>query len=511
MSVEDFEEAVRRKREQEAEAWSEPTPLYAEHEKPEPYPLDALPPLLRHAVSTYQAFGQQPVELIACSALATASLACQGLANVSRDGNLAGPCSLSFITVAVSGERKTSADTRMRRAATEWQAEKRREQAPMIAAAKRRLEIHEARCDGLLGRIKRLSSSMKSEDEMEREQLGSKLLALETERPKVPPEICLFHEDTSPEQLAIDLARGWPSASLWSDEGGLIVGSHAMSEHAALRFLTLLNRLWDANEFDRRRVTRECATVRGRRFSVSIMLQPTALGTLLTTGNGLARGVGALARCLVAWPTSTIGARSYKAGNLNAPALQAFDDRIRALLDTPLPLDEDGGLDPPTLKLAPLAFEVWRRLHDTIEAEISLRGEFSLLPDFGAKIADQAARLACVMHVIDQGPHGEIQHQTLHAAARLALWHLHEARRVLDMIGHSCKTTEAQLLLDWLREQAEPPWIGTIIQAGPARIRNKARRDAAIAVLTEHGLARLETKEKRQHLVVNPNIPGSKP
>jgi hypothetical protein len=67
--------------------WPDPVPLFAEHEKPAPYPVDALPAAIRPAVESYQAFGQQPIEMVACSALAAASLACQGLANADRDGS----------------------------------------------------------------------------------------------------------------------------------------------------------------------------------------------------------------------------------------------------------------------------------------------------------------------------------------------------------------------------------------------------------------------------------------
>jgi hypothetical protein len=275
MTVEGFADALKKKQAQETEIWNDPIPLYAEHEKPEPYPLDALPLIIRNAVETYQAFGQQPVELVACSALATASLACQALADVARDGNLAGPCSLSLLMVGTSGERKTSADTRMRRAPVTWQSEKRRDQIPMIRAAEHRLAAWQARREGLLNKIRRLGGASTTEADIERQQLESKLVALDENRPKVPPpQIRLFHEDTSPEKLAVNLADGWPSSSLWSDEAGLVVGSYAMSEASALRFLTLLNRLWDGNEFDRQRETRACAHIRGRRFTCSLMLQP---------------------------------------------------------------------------------------------------------------------------------------------------------------------------------------------------------------------------------------------
>jgi hypothetical protein len=74
-----------------ADAWPEVIPLFAEHEASGPYPIDVLPPTLRGAIQSYQAFGQQPLSMVACSALSAVSLACQGLADVDRDGNLRGP------------------------------------------------------------------------------------------------------------------------------------------------------------------------------------------------------------------------------------------------------------------------------------------------------------------------------------------------------------------------------------------------------------------------------------
>jgi len=57
----------------------DPEPLIAADEEPRPYPLDALSPTIRAAVTAYQEFGQQPIPLIASSALSVAALSSQGL------------------------------------------------------------------------------------------------------------------------------------------------------------------------------------------------------------------------------------------------------------------------------------------------------------------------------------------------------------------------------------------------------------------------------------------------
>jgi putative DNA primase/helicase len=287
-----------------------------------------------------------------------------------------------------------------------------------------------------------------------------------------------------------------------------------MSEESALRFLALLNRLWDGNPFDRRRTTRESVTIEGRRFTVALMLQPIVLARLLEAGSGLARGTGNLARFLVCWPESTMGARPYRpiqAASMAGDPLEAFDRRLIELLNLPLPVEDPATmkLQPTVLDLSPEAFEVWRAFHDEVERELGARGEYGELSDFGAKAAEQAARLAAVLHVFEHGPQGTIGAEAMQAGAALAAWHLHEARRVLSLTGRTGELSDAQALLDWLLEQPQPPTAGDVLRLGPYRLRDKDRRDAALSKLVEHGLARLERHGRATLVVVNPAARGA--
>ena len=55
--------------------WEIPSVFKQDHQESAPYPVDALPGIIRDAVCSYQKYGQQPLPLIACSALANVSLA----------------------------------------------------------------------------------------------------------------------------------------------------------------------------------------------------------------------------------------------------------------------------------------------------------------------------------------------------------------------------------------------------------------------------------------------------
>lgn len=92
-----------------AEPWPEPQPLAAKVD-PEPYPVDALPDAIRTAVEEVQGFTKAPVPLVASSALAALSLAIQAHADAKRAEKLTGPVSLFLLTIADSGERKSTCD-----------------------------------------------------------------------------------------------------------------------------------------------------------------------------------------------------------------------------------------------------------------------------------------------------------------------------------------------------------------------------------------------------------------
>ncbi len=76
----------------------------------EPYPRTALPLVIRQAVAEVSGFVQAPVALVAASALGAVSLACQGFVDIERARTLLGPTSLFLLSIASSGERKSTCD-----------------------------------------------------------------------------------------------------------------------------------------------------------------------------------------------------------------------------------------------------------------------------------------------------------------------------------------------------------------------------------------------------------------
>jgi hypothetical protein len=470
--------------------WPDPEPLVVAREAERPYPVDVLPPILREAVLEYEQYGQQPRPLIASSALACVALTVQGLADVARDVYLCGPISLNFLITAISGERKSSADNHFKAPILVWMNTRCDAMQNEVAAAAALLSAWEFEREGLRARIKSVRSKG-SRDGVTVEELREELVKLEQAKPTEVILPKLFYEDTNAPALAIDLAKAWPSASLWSDEGGLIVGAHGLSDDVAMGYMALLNRLWDAKPFTRDRSSAQRARIHGRRFTVSLMMQPIVVARLLSLAGGASRGMGLMARFLMTWPTSTIGTRMYRRAE-TMPAIARLHDRLKQLLDLPLPLDPETptpmALAPPILRFNAYAQRLWEQFHDDVEAELGRDGEYGEVADIGAKIAENAARLAGVFHILMHGPVGVIDRKAIYRAIKVVSWHLHEARRVLAAFDQPQGISDAEILLAWLLRQ--PPTSiepRRILQYGPRALgKDIKRRDTAIEILVAH-------------------------
>jgi hypothetical protein len=505
--------------------WREPEPLTDPADRPEPYPVAQLPRTLREAVVEYRAYGQQPVSLVAGAALASTSLAVQGLVNVRRDGQLCGPTSLSLLTVAESGERKTAADRCLRAGADAWQKETTKRLAPRIAERTALLEAFEAERAGLASAMRQAAAKKKSDArDADVEACRRAITEHATKRPIAAPVPALFHENATIEGLSKSLRLEWPSSSWWSNEAGAIVGGHGFSDDAAMRTLSTLNSLWDGQPLDRSRSTETRSIVYGRRLTVSLMLQPVVFGRLVAGQDGLARGLGSLARFLASWPETTMGTRLYASpGEMQAVA--RLHDRIGALLDHRLPMpfdleafradDEDGDaleLEPTELRLDRGAFEVWREYHDDVERELAGDGDSAAVRDVASKSADNASRLAAIFHVLDRGPHGQINAGAMEAGCHLAAWYLYEARRMLAgavVAGDAADAAgDAKILANWLLERATAPALKDLSQLAPYRVRKKSRRDRAIEFLQAKSWVRLAPRDGRTVVLLNPALRG---
>ncbi len=485
--------------------WTDPEPLTSLIDG-QPYPTDALPPLLRDAIEEAQAFVQSPAALVACSALSALSLAAQGLANVRRDHQLVGPVSLYLLAVAESGERKTTCDRIFGAALRGWERDRAAACAPGVAAHEAAVASAEAKRAGLLEAIKRKRRDMQ---ETKEEDAALEEMAIHAPVPVAVPR--LLYADATPEALSHALATGWPSAAVLSAEAGAVFGSHGMGYETILRNLALLNVFWDGGEIAVDRRSKSSFQLRDRRLTFGVMVQPEAWRGFMARAGALPRGTGFIARFLIAWPASTQGQRLYRPAPVEMSAVDRFNRRIRELLDMPLITDANGGLVPTVLDLSPSAHAAWVQAHDTIERELGGDGSYAPIRDVAAKAAENIARLAALLHLLEHGTAGSISRACVECATQLVLWHLQEAHRLLGDLDAPPALSAAIRFDAWLCGEAQRTGDGRIpttrvYRYGPGCVRDNKDMKEALALLAEHGRARLKEDGRRRFVVVNPAL-----
>jgi len=472
---------------------------------PNQYPLDALPDIVRYAVLEVSSFVKAPIPLIASSALAALSLAIQAHTDVERADKLHGPCSLFLLSIADSGERKSTCDGLFMDAIRVYQAMEQEAAKSLIKAYKSEHDAWEAQRGGLKEKIKGLSKEGKPTT-VQVKQLHD-LDAIEPTAPRVPR---LIYGDATPEALTFALAKQWPSGGVISSEAGSVFGGHGMSGDSVMRNLAVLNQLWDGATLSTERRSSESFTVRGARLTMALQVQEATIRAFFDSTKGLARGTGFLARFLVSWPESTQGTRHYTDAPANWPALASFNNKLTAILNRRVPIDADGGLSPAMLTLAPEAKAAWVTFHNAIEAELSTGHELHDVRDVASKTADNAARLAALFHTFS-GNIGPIDFEAMESATRVTYWHLTEAKRFLGELAMPSELVNPARLDNWLldyckRERTDKVATREIQQFGPNGLRNKAKLTEAIKELADLGRVRVMNDGKKRLIQINPAL-----
>jgi putative DNA primase/helicase len=489
-------------------SWPEPLPLIV-HEQAAPYPLDALPETIGAAVREVVGFVQCPVALGACSALSVVSTVGQGLADVRRAAKLEGPTSLFLLAVADSGERKTTVDGFFSKPVQQWEAERAEAAKPELNRFRSEDEAWAAKKSGLLTALRDAAKLIKSTGSLEQN-----LIDLEADKPEPPKVPRLLYGDATPEALAHRLAHEWPVGGVLSSEAGAVFGSHGMKSDSAMRNMAMLNSLWGAEPLTvDRRAENGSFTLRGARLTMGLAVQSETVRAFLDGSKGLARGIGWLARFLVAWPESTQGGRMFKEPPEHWPCLAKFHRRLGALLDHPLVFNDRGELEPETLELSPEAKAVWVAFHDDVEAELKPGRDMAEARDVASKAADNAARLAGLFYLFENDPGGTIGADHMRRAAAVAGWHLYEARRFLGEIALPVQLSSAAKLDAWLLEHCWQNRVEEIStrdaqRLGPNCTREKSTLDGALQELAEAGRVQIVESKRRRLVKVNPALLG---
>jgi hypothetical protein len=456
-----------------------PQPLLRPIAPGEVYPVHALGPL-RAAVEAVQAMTQAPMAIPAASALSVASLAVQAFADVETLGGTR-PLSLYMLTIAASGERKSSCDEPLMAALRTHE----REQAVALRADVVAWQNAHALWKGERDRI--LSEARKGKGE-KRVAAGADLSALGAE-----PAAPAGPERTLPAPTVQGLIRQYrenqPSSGLFSDEGGKFFGGYSMASENRLATLAALNDLWGGAPVRIGLGGEGVYTLYGRRLAVHLMVQPGVARAFMA--DPMAVETGFLARFLTCEPPSAIGTRLHANARQDRRPVEAFAARLAAVLAAPMPMDpETRELRPRILPLSGGAREMLVQFSDAIEEAQGPSGNLAHVTGSASKAAEQAARIAGVLTIWRDLHAQEVAPKDMADAIALAGFYLSEAARLVDCAKVSTDIDKAERLRQWLIDRWPHPEVtpSEILRHAPNRdLRERPAAKKAIGTLVEAG------------------------
>lgn len=456
----------------------EPQPLVREIPPGDPFPEDDLGPL-NEVVMAVAGVTQAPVAIPAASALAVASLAVQGHADVET---LAGrsPLSIYLMTSALSGERKSSCDAKLMRGVHDHVAALMPGYRDALQSWQNAHAVWKGDRDRALAEIKKGVGTDRIAAEADLHALG----------PEPPAPLSPDRVVTEPtfEGLTRLFVEAQPSLGLLSDEGGQFLGGFAMSTDNRLKTQAALNDLWQGNPIRRTRAGEGHRTLYERRLAINLMAQPVVIHSVI--GDPQAVGTGFLARFLLCEPASTIGTRVSSNTRRDDGAIEAFNAKIQSILDIPLLLNTElGGLAPRLLSLTPEARALLTEFADKVEVEMGPDGKYSHITGTASKIAEQACRIAGVLTLFNDITATEVSGNAMADGISLSGYYLDEAARLASAATTTPKVDAAEKLRLWLRDvwRREYITVRAVVRRGPNALREAPTAKAAIALLVEHG------------------------
>lgn len=451
-----------------------PTPLIREMPEASLFPAAALGPL-RIPAEAVATVTEAPVAMCAASVLASAALAAQGHRDATTLIGTA-PASLFLLTVAESGERKSTADRLAMKGVRDFETDLRIDYEIQRDQWRDVHEVWKATRVKILADRKADSTSKRVD-----------LKALGPE-PPAPLKPHIVASAPTIEGIVKHLPELRASLGIMTEEGGALIGGHAMKAENRLATCASFSAMWDGTPLDRWRAGDGVESYIGRRFSAHILVQPVAAEALLS--DPMASGQGLLARFLTCRPPSRIGFRLRMERDATADAdIERFAARIQSLLSRELPLADGthNELIPTPLPLSVEARTVLTDFAREVEKAQGPGGPFEDARAFASKTAEHAARIAAVLTIYAGPDAPEVTGEIMSGATELARFYANEAVRLADAAIVPPEVADAEQMRKWLQRSWHEPCISAAIAAqnGPFKVTDRARR--ALNRLQEHG------------------------
>jgi hypothetical protein len=258
--------------------------------------------------------------------------------------------------------------------------------------------------------------------------------------------------------------------------------------------------------------------VSNTRSTICMLTQATTFSRHMNKNGDFLIESGFLPRMLMSFPKTTVPTpnRGYQPSPtvyLSEPSSNPFHSRVAELLDNYSEWLAKGQPERMTLELSREANCQWEDFYQHTLARLnppSHQCDWKELDAFVKRAGEQARRLAAVLQWFSS-PSEQIHPQAMHAAIRIVMWHLEEAKFAFGEPSIQIKGRQwAETLYQYLYQQyqalgyANPFTKGELLRCAPSTIRQADRLNIAIHNLARDQRVGVWSEGKKQLIMLSP-------
>lgn len=410
-----------------------------------PFPVEALGERGSKAVEAVMQITQAPPALCGQSALAVMSMVASPHVDVVAPHGQSRPTACFLLTIAKSGERKSAVDDKLL--------------GGINLLQERLMYMYQAEL--------RAIRAKKDDDDT---QEGSK------EELPTPLTPMLLVQDATYEAVLMTLSGGRGYAGLFNADAGDLICGIGMAPENKVKMAAGTSRFWDGGTVLRSRKGDGHSMIAHKRLALHLQFQPVLAAGFID--DPTLEGQGFFARCLISWPTSTIGSRMFR--EAPATASKTVEDfqiwTYEALEELPTYREHSrNDLAPRPLLLTPGAKSSWIAFYNDVER--SLTDELQTIQPFGAKAAEHALRLAGVLTWADNKDATKIDADNIDRGIALTRFYLDEMLRLRQAKTANPNVDAMRKLLAWIeKRQSKTVSSSELNKNGPEPFRNDWKR-----------------------------------
>jgi hypothetical protein len=450
-----------------------------------PFPVEALPPVLRRFSEEVAESYQVPVDMPAMLSLVTAAVPLSKYLRIQLRPDWSEPCNVYVAVALPPASRKSAVVAAMTKPLYAFE----RESKKAIQNETKRAKLKR---DALNGKLKKAKKAVEQAAPEELDQALREVEEIEKLMPEIPTPVRLVADDVTPEKLASLLAENDGKMAIISAEGG-IFESIAGRYSNGIPNLDVILKGHAGDNLRVDRIGRETELIDSPALTIGLTVQPEVLKGLADKPGFRDRGL--IGRFWLVMPPSMIGSRKIETQPIYPDTQIKYQYLIGDLLDLFHRIGDDQLPVTRYITLEPEAAQIFKEYCQSIEKELGPGGSMEMTKDWGGKLVGGVARIAAILHAVihPKAPwDSKVNAESISNAIKVGDYLQRHALSVFQLMGADPDMNGAQHILDRLqRENIEEFSVRDIHIAHRSRFQKSMEILPCLNILRESGYIQL--------------------